>query len=431
MRKASGHCAHVPEFERLNYFYGQVLGHPELAQEQAFFREKMRLHNRCLHGWGVVCGLEVTPLPPEEPCPPDPCHPTPEPATMEIGCGFALDCRGDEIVVRSPIRFDPWCLLDADDRHEVEACGATTLWVSVCFKERLVDPVRPALPDACGTIESRYGRIRDGAVVKVTARRPHHEDRCDTCCAACEEGCCVELARIENFHHGKPVQPEDVHPEVRRLLETAAYPFSVIVSANWVHGYTYTQDEAHALLRGGLEVHFSKPVRTATVERGVCDFWVVEGGDGRSAQIYNLEGVLEVDHAHEYTHRLVYRQRSKETLQDGDRLIFTIRSAFLLDHCCRPVDGEHVGGRVPYLGEHTPEIDAWLAKRPCAHPHGRPVWTSGNGAGGGTFESWFYIKENARDDDNDDDDDDEQEGTGKGTKTAAAQMSSRRAGGDR
>src|SRR5262249_58530989 len=84
MRKPGGHCAHVPEFERLNYFYGQVLGHHELAKEQAFFREKMRLHNRCLHGWGILCGLGVTPVPPPEPCPPDPCKPEPEPAVVEI-----------------------------------------------------------------------------------------------------------------------------------------------------------------------------------------------------------------------------------------------------------------------------------------------------------------------------------------------------------
>ena len=60
--KAKHVCAEIPEFERLNYFYGQMLGAADFRAEQAFFREKLKLHNRCLHGYGVVCGLEVRPV---------------------------------------------------------------------------------------------------------------------------------------------------------------------------------------------------------------------------------------------------------------------------------------------------------------------------------------------------------------------------------
>src|SRR5262249_53955294 len=181
---------------------------------------------------------------------------------------------------------------------------------------------------------------------------------------------CVELARIENFHRGHPVKCEDIHTEVQHFLHTTTYQFSVIKDVNWVHGFTYTQDDAHRLLRSGLEVHFTKPVRKSTVQPGIADFWVVEGGDGRSAEIYNLEGTIEIDPVEEYVYKLVYRQKSKETLQDGDRLIFTLRTSFLLDHCCQPVDGEHIGGRVPYVGDHTPEIDQFLARREGPYPPG-------------------------------------------------------------
>ena len=51
-------CA-PPQFDRLCYFYGQLLGAKDFKTEQAYFREKSKLHNRCLHGYGVVCGLEV------------------------------------------------------------------------------------------------------------------------------------------------------------------------------------------------------------------------------------------------------------------------------------------------------------------------------------------------------------------------------------
>ena len=56
----------VPPFQRLSYFYGQQLGPLDLQGEQAYLREKHRLANRFLHGWGVVCGLEVEPVPPPE-----------------------------------------------------------------------------------------------------------------------------------------------------------------------------------------------------------------------------------------------------------------------------------------------------------------------------------------------------------------------------
>src|SRR5450432_1324478 len=82
---AADRCTAVPEFDRLNYFYGQMLSARDFKSEQDFFREKLKLHNRCLHGYGVVCGLEVCAVePPPKPCPPpDPCL-TPTPNTIVI-----------------------------------------------------------------------------------------------------------------------------------------------------------------------------------------------------------------------------------------------------------------------------------------------------------------------------------------------------------
>src|SRR5688500_13169234 len=62
-------CAQFPELVRMNYFYGQMLGPRDFLAEQAYHRAKHLLINRCLHGYGVVCGLLVTPLPGDEPCP--------------------------------------------------------------------------------------------------------------------------------------------------------------------------------------------------------------------------------------------------------------------------------------------------------------------------------------------------------------------------
>jgi hypothetical protein len=87
-----------------------------------------------------------------------------------------------------------------------------------------------------------------------------------------------------------------------------------------------------------------------------------------------------------------------------------IRGDFILDACCRPIDGNHVGGRVPQLPAYVkPETeqpaqqgrgaqDARGHHEPCKEPApcvnppgGIGPWTSGNGTVGGTFESWFYV----------------------------------------
>src|SRR4051812_30722541 len=63
-------CAAFTEFRRPNYYFGQLLSTREFIGEQEYFRQKLMRHNRCLHGYGIVCGLEVTPVPPTQKCDP-------------------------------------------------------------------------------------------------------------------------------------------------------------------------------------------------------------------------------------------------------------------------------------------------------------------------------------------------------------------------
>lgn len=83
-------CLPLPRFERVNYFYGQLLGVREFQSEQSFFLEKHRLHNRYLHGYGVVCGLEGKHCNDvKDPCAAAEQHEPREPASacIEIDCG--------------------------------------------------------------------------------------------------------------------------------------------------------------------------------------------------------------------------------------------------------------------------------------------------------------------------------------------------------
>jgi hypothetical protein len=78
-----------PGIERPRYFHGQLLTAQDFIDEQDYFREKLRRHNRLLHGWGVVCGLRVTPA--EQGC------------EVIVAPGYALDPCGDEVLVEEEI----------------------------------------------------------------------------------------------------------------------------------------------------------------------------------------------------------------------------------------------------------------------------------------------------------------------------------------
>ncbi len=51
--------------ERTRYFPRQVVTPPDLAQDREYLLHRHRRHNRLLHGWGIVLGLEVTAVPPK------------------------------------------------------------------------------------------------------------------------------------------------------------------------------------------------------------------------------------------------------------------------------------------------------------------------------------------------------------------------------
>jgi hypothetical protein len=55
----------------------------DLELEQEYFHEKLKRHNRSLHGFGVVVGLEVSR----------------SARDVVISTGLAIDCQGNEIVV--------------------------------------------------------------------------------------------------------------------------------------------------------------------------------------------------------------------------------------------------------------------------------------------------------------------------------------------
>ena len=474
--KAKHVCAEIPEFERLNYFYGQMLSAADFRAEQSYFREKLKLHNRCLHGYGVVCGLEVGPVPVETCCEPkdkekiqqlkaelekidaeigeidrqlaDPkldeqkrkqlqeqlaasrtkreemrraledkpggghCYDDKKPdADVVVNCGLALDCHGNELVLRNPVQVDLWSSLKMSEQKRLKEEGKGIIYLSICYCGEPTHPTRPVLPDSCGVVaDCNYGKSRDSVRLRVGLEKPADDDRCEPCCSDCTDECLL-LAAI-TWEAPGPIEQDDIDNSVRRPI--SLYVPTAITGISWQHGETYSPGEAKTVLgtdteagrSDGIEVTFSRPVYAETLTRGVVELWRVQGGRGLRGMISNIEGRYVGKPASGLITSFKYRDESGETLNDGDRVLIIIRGDFILDACCRPLDGNHVGGRVPQLAAyksqakpHDKHHDKHHGEQGCdgddgpcrLPPGGIGPWKSGNGTVGGTFESWFYI----------------------------------------
>lgn len=69
--------------KRPRFFPGKLVTPEDLELEQQYFREKLKRHNRSLHGFGIVSGLKVTV----------------RSGQIVVEPGLALDCEGNELVI--------------------------------------------------------------------------------------------------------------------------------------------------------------------------------------------------------------------------------------------------------------------------------------------------------------------------------------------
>lgn len=80
---------HLPAVERPQFFDGERLTAGDLLDAQSYERDLRWLHNRCLHPWGVAVGLPVTGARGDK--------------AATVGAGYALDCRGRDLIVADPV----------------------------------------------------------------------------------------------------------------------------------------------------------------------------------------------------------------------------------------------------------------------------------------------------------------------------------------
>jgi hypothetical protein len=143
-------CAIAP-FTRNNYFTGKLLLERDFTDEQQYFRDKIRHHNRRLHGTGVVCGLLVSQHP-NAGC---------RDRLVRLSPGTAIDCCGNEILVVEEQDIDLSTLpaladLPDDGKpHDVRLC--------LRYHECGDEPI-PVLYDECAWDDDRCqpNRILEG-----------------------------------------------------------------------------------------------------------------------------------------------------------------------------------------------------------------------------------------------------------------------------
>jgi hypothetical protein len=89
-RLERAHAAPCPDrtLTRNRFFAGRILTADDLEREQEYHRTKHRRHNRLLHGYGIVEGLEVTVE-----------SSASGGTTVTVSPGFAIDRNGEELLI--------------------------------------------------------------------------------------------------------------------------------------------------------------------------------------------------------------------------------------------------------------------------------------------------------------------------------------------
>jgi hypothetical protein len=176
---------------------------------------------------------------------------------------------------------------------------------------------------------------------------------------------------------------------VRRTVSPLA---TMIEGVNWAHGGTYTSANVNSLLgiganAVGLQFQFSAPVYAGeTSPQGTADTWLLR----KNGDMVVLPGTLAWSGTAPpgmATTATFKASAQSVQLATGDRVLVTLRSAVILDACCRPVDGANVGGRVALLTGGIPSDVTLLAPTSCTSLPAH----SGNGAAL-NFESWFFVQ---------------------------------------
>jgi hypothetical protein len=176
--------------ERTRFYSRQIVTPADLTQDQLYFKDKLRRHNRLLHGWGLVCGLVVERCARADDEGDDPCK-------VRVTSGYALDPYGNEIVVATRELLDlckedmlgmvaclptddPWC-------RPVETSRSGTFYLAIRYRERAVKPVHAPTGCSCKNAACENSRYRDEYEFALLPELPEqYETPCGELTSPCD-----------------------------------------------------------------------------------------------------------------------------------------------------------------------------------------------------------------------------------------------------
>jgi hypothetical protein len=315
--------------ERPRYFARQLVTPAELNLEGAYFLDRLRRHNRMLHGWGVVCGAQVCQVPTAD-------GTAAEPWKVRIRPGYLIDGFGNEVMIAverivdlrtngTTVKCsdppgeidDPWC------RDPAIGSEGGRVWVAVCHRECLVRPV-PVQPAGCGCDDSacEYSRWQDGYEVRLLDACPaSHTGTPPTWesfvaglggppadCPELPDDPCVVLAAVDVDADGTITAIDNCSCR-RMVLSLAGFWWRCVTSAAALDTVTVTTKGPYVAGRG--------PIRVVVRGAGLGDYAKVTLGHGVSV------GVREVT---EDGTTMRLDARIADNASPGDRTLTIVRA---------------------------------------------------------------------------------------------------------
>lgn len=121
----------MPNLQRPHFFDGRLLTAADFQAEQDYLRDRHRRHLRCMHGMGVVSGLQVT------------VEGRGTGTRVTVSPGFAVDAVGNEIELESPVTVPV-------------SASAGRLWVELRHGERWTGAIPAGLETTSGDVQSAW-----------------------------------------------------------------------------------------------------------------------------------------------------------------------------------------------------------------------------------------------------------------------------------
>lgn len=397
--------------ERNRYYTGKYMTARDFRDEQEYFLSRHRLHTRLLHGWGIVCGLEVNHHPDWQHRFDTDCAKR----AVVINPGIALDCCGREIVVPKKLYFElplprypasAQTAINPDDREEIQE-GKFLL--GICYEETEIERV-PALyaEGAHDPTRLQANRVREGARL-VIRRRDQVQGDCwrtldspdlTNCRDDCDDnhpgpkGACLDpdcacgdmvpLALIDLRSGYTDYQTGfEIDDQGRRYVGTAPELLTHIVHINWPHGGEVTLSHLRQQMSGRLEIRFDRRLKQEIV---ATEGEVSTSNLHPEATGINMHTFVVMDRDEDESFDFTPAEEGKPPQLEDNGCV----AAFTLDSKLLRPKGENIAGNIIYV---TLKCDFVLD---C---HSNPVdgnflagrFPTGNGVKGGTFESWFRV----------------------------------------